>query len=89
MEDNAARRTPPEERQNNDDYNSPSEKKQQSTDDGVPFGCGEKWRGKQGGCAERRKTAGGVRWSPTSHQQKLVGSLNNNDDKNTPQTNSR
>jgi hypothetical protein len=56
-------------------------KKQQSTDDGVPFGCGEKWRGKQGRFAERRKTVVGVQWSSSSHQQKLVGSLDNNDDK--------
>jgi hypothetical protein len=56
------------------------QKKQQSTDDGVPFGCGEKWRGKQGRCVERRKTASGVQRSPSSHQQKLVGSLDNNDD---------
>jgi hypothetical protein len=50
-------------------------------DDGVPFGCGEKWRCKRGRCAERRKTAGGVRRSPSSHQQKLVGSLDDDDDK--------
>ncbi len=80
-EDDAARRTLLEERHDNDDYDSPPEKKQQSTDDGVPFGCGEKWRGKQGRCAERRKTVGGVRWSPSSHRQKLVGSLDDNDDK--------
>jgi hypothetical protein len=47
----------------------------------VPFGCSEKWRGKQGRCAERRKTAGEVQRSPSSHQQKLVGSLDNDDDK--------
>ncbi len=57
------------------------QKKQQSTDDGVLFGCGEKWRGKQGRCAERRKTAVGVRRGPSSYQQKLVGSLDDDDDK--------
>jgi hypothetical protein len=47
----------------------------------VLIGCSEKWRGKQGRCAERGKTAVGVQQSLSSHQQKLVGSLDNNDDK--------
>jgi hypothetical protein len=47
----------------------------------VWIGCGEKFRGKQGRCAERRKTAVGVQRSLSSHRQKLVGSLDNDDDK--------
>ncbi len=58
--DDDERRTPLEERHDNYDYNSCPEEKKLSTDDGVLFGCGEKWRGKQGRCAERRKTVGGV-----------------------------
>jgi hypothetical protein len=45
------------------------------------IGCNEKWRGKQGRRAERRKTAVEVQWSLSSHRQKLVGSLDNDDDK--------
>jgi hypothetical protein len=45
-------------RHDNDDDNSPQLKKQQSPDDGVPFWCGRKWRGRQGRWAKRRKTTG-------------------------------
>ena len=47
----------------------------------VWIGCGEKWRGKRRRRVERRKTAVGLRQSLSSHQQKLVGSLNNDVDK--------
>ena len=36
-----------------------------------------------------KRGMGGVRRSPSSDQQKLVGKLDNNDDKNMKQTNSR
>ncbi len=79
-EDDATRRRPLEERQDNDDYNSPPEKKQQSTMmvchlDVVRNGGASKEGVRRGG--RQRESA----MEPVLPSTKLMGSLDNNDDK--------